>query len=87
MEKTYPRIVGYRRRPKADKDGGKGYGKPCVMCGKNTCGEKWVQYSYMRGDDETVRVCAEHWKVPDEEILHALEKGVDWVESCERKTK
>jgi len=70
-KKTYPRIEGARRRPDQVKDGGKNYGKPCVICGKGTCGEKWVQYSYFRGEDETIRVCHEHWKLDDQAILDA----------------
>ena len=72
QSKTYPRIEGRRRLPKKDLDGSKNYGKPCVVCGVNTCGEKWVQYSYMRGEDETVRVCADHWKCSDDEIIKAM---------------
>ena len=75
MPKKYPRIEGHRRTPNKDKDGGKNYGKPCVVCGISTCGEKWVQFSYMRGEDDTVRVCAEHWKLPDAEII---EKMYEW---------
>ena len=72
MAKEYPRIQGHRRKPDPTRDGGKNYGKPCVVCGKGTCGEKWVQWSYMRGEDETVRVCAEHWKCSDDEIIEKL---------------
>ena len=75
MPKKYPRISGTRRGPNKDRDGEKNYGKPCVVCGAGTCGEKWVQFSYMRGEDETVRVCAEHWKLPDSEII---EKMFEW---------
>ncbi len=65
----YPRIGGIARKPKAHKDGLKNYGKPCVICGIGTAGEKFIQVSYMRGDDETVRVCAKHWKLPNNVIL------------------
>ena len=71
MANKYPRIQGYRRKPVKEKDGGTNYGKPCVICGIGTCGEKWVQVSFMRGDDELIRVCAEDWKVPDEILIHA----------------
>jgi len=57
MNKKYPVVSGYRRKPKKDMDGSKNYGKPCVFCGVGTCGEVWVQMSYMRGEDETARVC------------------------------
>ena len=73
----YPRIRDDRRKPDPDKDGSKNYGKPCVVCGTSTCGEKWVQYNFMRGDDELIRVCAEHWKLPREELLAAQEKVND----------
>ena len=75
--KNYPLIEGSRRRPDKEKDGGKNYGKPCVICGKGTCGEKWVQVSYMRGEDELARVCAEHWKEDEEKIIKF------WMESDE----
>ncbi len=75
VSKNYPRIVGHRRKPHADRDGGKNYGKPCVICGIGTCGEKWVQVSYMRGEDETARVCAEHWKESDEFIIECWSRG------------
>lgn len=74
MAKKYPRIYGYRRKPDKEKDGGKNYGKPCVICSKGTRGEKWLQTSYMRGDDEVVRVCADHWKECDELIMDAAFK-------------
>jgi len=67
----YPKISGYRRKPKKENDGGKNYGKPCVFCTVGTVGEKWVQVSYMRGEDEIARVCADHWKAPSETILAA----------------
>lgn len=73
MAKKYPLIDGYRRKPKKELDGGKNYGKPCVICGAGTCGEKWVQVSFMRGEDETVRVCAEHWNAQESEILEAFQ--------------
>ncbi len=71
MSNSYPLINGHRRRPNKDKDGGNNYGKPCVLCGTGTCGEKWIQVSYMRGQDETVRVCADHWKEPEDSIIDA----------------
>ncbi len=72
MSKNYPFVFGYRRKPKKDMDGSKNYGKPCVFCGVGTCGEMLVQMSYMRGEDETARVCAEHWKKTGDEILQAF---------------
>ena len=71
MSKNYPIISGYRRKPKKDLDGSKNYGKPCVFCGKGTCGELWVQTSYMRGEDETIRVCADDWGRPNDEAIKA----------------
>ena len=73
MAKNYPLIDGYRRKPNRNNDGMRNYGKPCVVCGKGTIGEKWVQVSYMRGEDETARVCAEHWNFSDEDILNVWE--------------
>ncbi len=72
MSKSYPLVFGYRRKPKKEMDGGKNYGKPCVFCSVGTCGEMWVQMSYMRGEDETARVCAEHWKKTGDEVLQAF---------------
>jgi len=75
MSKNYPLVNGHRRQPDKDRDGGKNYGKPCVVCGVGTCGEKWVQVSYMRGDDGTVRVCAKHWNMDARTII---EKMYEW---------
>ena len=72
MSKSYPRIEGHRRKPDPDKDGDDNYGKPCIFCGTSTCGEKWLQISYMRGEDETVRVCAEDWNAPDEMVIDTI---------------
>jgi hypothetical protein len=72
MAKKYPRIEGHRRKPNPERDGSKNYGKPCVICGTGTCGEKWVQFTYMRGEDETVRVCSEHWKAPDDVLIQKM---------------
>lgn len=47
--------------PSTKRDGEKNYGKPCVICGKGTVGQRWVEVDYMRGNDELVRVCREHW--------------------------
>ena len=74
MAKNYPLISGNRRKPNKDKDGSKNYGKPCVICGVGTCGEKWLQLSWMRGEDETIRVCAEHWKTNEALIL----ENINW---------
>lgn len=70
----YPVIHGHRRKPDPVKDGAINYGKPCVVCDKNTCGEKWIRLSPMRGEDETIRVCYEHWNLPDEQIMMAYFK-------------
>jgi len=74
----YPRIKGYRRKPNKERDGSKNYGLPCIVCGVGTVGEKWVQYSYMRGDDETARLCADDWETSDDLVLnHLLDYPVD----------
>jgi hypothetical protein len=70
----YPRIVENGRRPKAEFDGQKGYGKPCVICGTGTIGSKWVQVDYMRGDDEEIRVCSQHYKTPAADLITAWER-------------
>ena len=75
MSKSYPCIDGHRRKPDAERDGEKNYGKPCVVCGKGTCGEKWVQVSWMRGDDELIRVCHEHWKVLGTAVLKLIRES------------
>lgn len=67
----YPRIVENGRRPNKERDGSKDYGKPCVICGTGTVGSKWIQVSWFRGDDEEVRLCAEHYKLPAPDIIKA----------------
>lgn len=81
IEMKYPRIDGYRRKPNAKREGTKNYGKPCVVCGTGTVGEKWVQFNYMRGDDECVRVCSKHWNLQDQKILDAF-SGIDIFQPC-----
>jgi len=78
MSRKYPRVEGYRRKPDAAKDGDKNYGKPCIFCGTSTVGEKWIQVSYMRGEDETVRVCAEDWLTPDDVVLDEINRQAGW---------
>jgi len=75
--KRYPRINGYRRKPVKALDGSNNYGLPCIVCGIGTVGEKWVQYTYMRGEDETVRVCADDWNTADDLILSQGRTGND----------
>lgn len=74
MTTKYPRIMAHRRKPDPEQENYMArheleYGKPCIICGKGTVGEKWVQTNYMRGDDELVRVCGDHWKLPTITIL------------------
>ena len=73
MSKKYPNISRSLKNPNKERDGEKNYGKPCVMCRKSTIGQKWVQVSWFRGEDEIIRVCAEHWKTKDIELLEAVE--------------
>ena len=68
----YPRIYGHRRKPKKDMDGSKNHGKPCINCGTSTIGEKWVQWSIFRGEDEVVRVCNGCWGLKNSDILFKL---------------
>ena len=70
--KNYPLINGWRRRPDKERDGSKNYGKSCIVCGTSTCGEKWVQFSFMRGEDETIRVCANHWKTDETTLIEKM---------------
>jgi len=69
MAKIYPRIGGARRSPNKQKDGMANYGKPCIVCKTNTVGQKWIQFCYTRGNDETVNVCDYHWNIVDGKIL------------------
>lgn len=72
MTKHYPLMKGHRRKPNADMDGSKNYGKPCEVCGVGTAGEKWMQVSYMRGEDQTVRVCADDWNIDDKTLIEKV---------------
>jgi hypothetical protein len=72
MSKKYPRIEGYRRKPHIESEGNTGQGNPCEICGLYTSGQKWYRGSYMRGDDEIVYICSEHWKLSSDEILDAI---------------
>lgn len=67
----YPRITEHWRLPNKERDGRENYGKPCVVCGKNTAGGWHVQVDYMRGNDEVVRACCEHF-FDKEAILAAM---------------
>lgn len=67
----YPRLGQDKRRPRDDVEGVHNVGKPCIVCGKFTIGIKWIQVSYMRGDDEEVRVCSDHWKKSAPQIIQA----------------
>jgi len=87
MSRSYPRVKGHRKRPNYDLDGGKNYGKPCIFCGIGTVGEKWVQFSPMRGEDETVRVCAGHWKQPDEAVIKQMKREQALAELVEQSQK
>jgi len=67
----YPSIHGAYKKPDATNDGRDNYGKPCAICGTSTRGQKWIRVSYMRGEDETVYICAKHWGAPADTILAA----------------
>ena len=69
MSHLYPRIIGDRRKPNPLRDGDDNYGTPCIICGRNTIGQKWVQTSWFRGEDELIRVCTEHWHLGEEILL------------------
>ena len=61
----YPRI-GVKRKPRDPKET---QGLPCIICGKLTTGKVDIETNWFRGDDDQVRVCAEHQKHHDEEII------------------
>jgi len=86
---SYPRIVESGRKPSAERDGGKQYGKPCVICGTGTVGAWWIQVNYFRGEDVEARVCARHWKSPKQEIIDAwvLAGQKAMVQELTRNTK
>ena len=67
----YPRLGQDRRNPDRERDGANNVGKPCIVCGKFTLGIKWMQTDYMRGNDEEVRVCGDHWKRHSHDIVNA----------------
>ena len=67
----YPRLGEDKRKPRADIDGSHNVGKPCIVCGKFTVGIKWIQVTYMRGDDEEARVCGDHWKRSSAQIINS----------------
>lgn len=52
-----------RQYPQLDSIRGKRAGKPCACCGKPDTAVAWVQWSYMRGEDEDYPVCDEHRKL------------------------
>lgn len=65
MAKTYP-AIGCKKAPRNVVGG-----LPCIICGVPTTGKVDIEINYFRGDDEQVRVCAEHQKKHDAEILAA----------------
>ncbi len=64
----YPRI-GRKKKPKTPG------GLPCIICGAITTGLVEIEVDYFRGDDESVRVCADHQKCNDEIIAAYLNKN------------
>lgn len=70
MAKKYP-AIGHKRKPKNTG------GLPCIICGVLTTGKVDIEINWFRGDDEQIRVCAEHQKKTDAEILVAFEKKLE----------
>jgi hypothetical protein len=64
MAKKYPSI-GIKKKPK------NAGGLPCIICGVPTTGKVDIEVNWFRGDDEQVRVCAEHQSKNDAGILDA----------------
>lgn len=73
MSKGYPAVGDFKRRPKPKNDGIKGKGLPCIVCHTNTLGQRFIEVSWMRGDDECVRVCSSCCK-HTEKIIEAFLK-------------
>ena len=55
MMKGYPRFGEYRQLSKRT-------GSVCALCDEQATHKQFIEYSYMRGDDEAVKVCREHKK-------------------------
>jgi hypothetical protein len=64
MAKKYP-AIGCKKKPR------NAGGLPCIICGVQTTGKVDIEVSWFRGDDEQVRVCAEHQSKNDAAILKA----------------
>jgi hypothetical protein len=64
MAKKYP-VIGHKKKPK------NAGGLPCIICGVPTTGKVNIEVNWFRGDDEEVRVCAEHQSKNDDGILDA----------------
>ena len=64
MAKKYP-AIGRKKRPK------NAGGLPCIICGIPTTGKIDIEVNWFRGDDDQVRVCAEHQRKNDDRILDA----------------
>ena len=73
MMSKYPRLGEDKRKPRMDVEGSHGVGKPCIVCGIWTIGTKFIQVDYMRGNDELVYVCSNHWKRNAPAIIAAFE--------------
>ena len=55
MMKGYPRLGEYRQLSKRT-------GSVCALCSEQATFRQFIEYPYMRGDDEAVKVCREHKK-------------------------
>jgi len=75
--RTYPRIGAPKRSPDKTKDGHPHRGFPCIVCKQKTAGSKWVQFSFLRSDDEIMNVCDYHWNVPNAQLLEMFLNYMD----------
>jgi hypothetical protein len=71
---NYPIVGDDQRKPRLDVEGSHGVGKPCIVCSKYTTGRKWIQVDYMRGNDELVYVCSDHWRQSNHGIIAAFQE-------------
>lgn len=77
MAQQYPRI-GCKIPPRKNSAGG----LPCIICGEPTTSKADIEVNWFRGDDDQVRVCTEHQRKHDGEILAAYVAAIDLRGFC-----